>query len=215
LVSGDLVTRVSGHKITDWEDMLFQVQRSNGAPMLFEVERNGRRRDFEIIAAQHQFTDKQGKPSSIWLIGIEASNRMVERGFWEAGADALKETWNKIVLIGVVFSNLFTGKESLKDSVGGPVMIGQIIHSQATSGGLQAVLKLAAMLSINLGLLNLLPIPALDGGHVLFNLIETIFRRPVPLKIQSALTYAGFSLLIALMVLATLFDLFRLSGLQD
>ena len=94
-------------------------------------------------------------------------------------------------------------------------MIGQTIHSQATYGGLQAVLKLAAMLSINLGLLNLLPIPALDGGHVFFNLIETIFRRPVPVKIQSILTYAGFSFLIILMALATIFDLFRLSGIQN
>ena len=215
LVPGDIVVSVSGHKITGWEDMLFQVRRSNGVPMLFEVERGGRLHEFEITAVQHQFTDAGGKSFFRWLVGIEASKRMMEKGLFEAAVSGLRETWNTIVLIGVVLGDLFTGEEAIKDSVGGPVMIGQTIHSQATHGGLQAVLKLSAMLSINLGLLNLLPIPALDGGHVFFNLIETIFRRPVPVKIQSTLTYAGFSFLIVLMMLATVFDLFRLSGIQD
>jgi regulator of sigma E protease len=86
------------------------------------------------------------------------------------------------------------------------------VHQQATHGGFAGVLKLTALLSINLGLLNLLPIPALDGGHILFNLIELICRRPVPERIQSTCTYAGFIFLIGIMILATVMDVLRLAG---
>lgn len=94
------------------------------------------------------------------------------------------------------------------DSVGGPILIAQMLGGQAQVG-LVPLLLLAALISVNLGLLNLLPVPVLDGGMILFCLIEMIIRRPVPEKIQERAMQAGVALLVLVMVFATFNDVMR------
>ena len=95
------------------------------------------------------------------------------------------------------------------DQVGGPIMIAQMVGKQAKEG-LEGVLALTALISINLAVLNLLPIPVLDGGHILFYSLETLMRRPLSRRIREVTTRFGFSLLVCLMLLATFNDIWRL-----
>ncbi|MEG1609952.1 MAG: site-2 protease family protein, partial [Bilophila sp.] len=95
------------------------------------------------------------------------------------------------------------------DNVGGPILIAQMIGQQAENG-LLAVLMLAALISVNLGILNLLPIPVLDGGHIVFLTLEMILRHPVSLTARNMAARVGMALLLCLMLLATWNDLVRL-----
>jgi len=94
-------------------------------------------------------------------------------------------------------------------SIGGPIMIAELVGKQSEQG-LAHLATLTAMISVNLAILNLLPIPVLDGGHILFFALETVFRRPVPEKVRAATTKVGFAMLMALMIMATANDIIRI-----
>jgi regulator of sigma E protease len=188
--------------------MFSAIQASDGEPLLLEIERGERILALEVTPEQAENKLEDGTSFSSWRIGITSTGRAQEFSFTQAVARGLDETWNTTRLIGQFIGRLFSGAGSIKD-IGGPVLVGQMVMQQA-SRGIGEVLFLSAFLSINLGLLNLMPIPALDGGHVLFCLLEVIFRRPVPQRLQAMSIYAGFSLLIVLMVMATAFDIFRI-----
>lgn len=208
---GDLIRSINGRNIVSWEDLLFEVQQSKGAELEIVLERDGA---FHTVHAAPELKTgelKSGKKVQAWLLGMASSGEPLKLGFFASGVEGFKETGRKITLIGRVVSDIVTGRGSVKD-LGGPIMVGQAVYDNATYAGLVAVLKLTALLSVNLGLLNLLPIPALDGGHVFFTLVEMIFRRPVPLRLQATATYMGFFLLIGVMIMATAFDIFRLAS---
>jgi regulator of sigma E protease len=112
--------------------------------------------------------------------------------------------------VGEMLARIFSGHASMKE-VGGPVMIGKVMGQSAQVGWFP-FLTLLALVSINLGLLNLLPFPVLDGGHLAFLLVEAIRRRPVPLRVQAAVQQLGFVLLILLMVYITFQDILKLKG---
>lgn len=112
-----------------------------------------------------------------------------------------------IVLTLTGLKKMVTGSVSA-DSVGGPLLIGEMIAKQAENG-IVSLLLLTALISVNLGLLNLLPIPILDGGLIFFCLVEMIIHRPVPEKLQERLMQLGALLLIALMIFATFNDIMR------
>lgn len=207
---GDMITRVGDVNIRYWDDVLFNVQSSQGEAMDVAVTRDGHEFIFTITPEVITGENEKGKPYKVYLIGIVASGRLAERGFFEAASDGFKEAWGKTTLIVKLVGNMFSSEGSITDNLGGPVLVAQTVHQQATAFGLVGVLKITALLSINLGLLNLLPIPALDGGHVLFNTIELVARRPVPERVQSSFTYFGFIFLIGVMILATALDVFRM-----
>jgi regulator of sigma E protease len=116
-------------------------------------------------------------------------------------ADMVRLTWKAL-------AGLLT-REIAADNVGGPIMIAQTIYDQADHG-LVNVLVIAALISVNLGILNLLPVPVLDGGHLVFLLVEMISRRAVPPKVQEKAMAVGIMMLIALMVFATFNDVMRI-----
>ncbi len=210
ILPGDTIVSINGAGVTYWEDVLFNVQSGEGGPLDVQINRQGRSLVFSLTPDAAKYTDDKGVEKSVFLMGVVASGNYMQRGFFEAGVEGFKAAWSKTVLMADLVRKMFTGGISFKDNVGGPVMVAQAVHNQAASAGLDGVLKLAALLSVNLGLLNLLPIPALDGGHVMFNLIELVFRRPVPEKIQANVSYYGFLFLIGLMILATALDVFRI-----
>ncbi|WP_180997476.1 site-2 protease family protein, partial [Campylobacter concisus] len=108
------------------------------------------------------------------------------------------------------FEKLVVGAVPLKE-VGGIVQIADVT-SKAAKISLSVLLTIVALISVNLGVLNLFPIPALDGGHILFHIYELIFRREVNERVLALLTYCGWALLLGIMVLATFNDIMRLSG---
>ncbi|MDL2314204.1 RIP metalloprotease RseP [Desulfovibrio sp. OttesenSCG-928-C14] len=209
LEPGDIIRGVDGENTPTWNLMFGHIQESSGREMLLNVERNGQIREIRVAAREVKVqAPGQEAEASEWQVGIISSGRKVTYGFAESARLGYAECARITGLIGDFVKNLFTGRSSVKD-VGGPVLLAQIVHRQADAG-LMPVLYVTAFISINLGLLNLLPIPALDGGHILFYAVEMIFRRPVPPRVQNVAMYLGLGLLITLMLMATVFDIFRL-----
>ena len=149
-----------------------------------------------------------GRPA--WLIGIRASTATghLPLGPVEAIGAGFRQTWDMIAFTCESFVKLAQRVVPL-DNVGGPILIAQMVGQQAEQG-LSAVLLLAALISVNLGILNLLPIPILDGGHIVFFTLEMIMGRPVSATAREWSAKVGMALLLGLMILATWNDLTRL-----
>lgn len=151
-----------------------------------------------------------GEDEKAWLVGIRNTGavRLVEHGFLGSAAAGAAQASDMLALTWKSFVKLAQRVVPL-DQVGGPIMIMQMVGKQAHEG-IAGVLALAALISINLGVLNLLPIPVLDGGQIVFCLWEMIFRRPINAKVQEYAMRAGVALLVGLMLLATYNDIWRI-----
>ena len=201
---GDLVLSINGTKISNWDKGLIMLQTTDGKAVTFEVMKaDGAIKKYEITPILE--TDEEGNES--YKFGISTLNEK-EYGF----VNSLKYAVNKTIsLFGSMWDTikyLFTGRVGV-DQLSGPVGIYSIVDSQAEQG-LEAVLYLVAYLSINVGLINLLPLPAFDGGRILFLFIEKIFRKPVSKKVEGMIHTIGFFLILALLVYVTFNDIFRL-----
>lgn len=205
----DLITAINGKTVSSWNEVPEIVNNSGGQPLTFTVDRNGTSLDFVITPKKMPRTNIFGEEEIAWLIGIQplGTVRNEELGFSASLKQGVTQSWDMIVLTLTGLKKMITGSVSA-DSVGGPLLIGEMIAKQAENG-LVSVLLLAALISVNLGLLNLLPIPVLDGGLIFFCLVEMIIRRPVPEKLQERLMQLGALLLIGLMVFATFNDIMR------
>lgn len=199
LVSGDRITQVGHSKINNWTDLLTAISSHPGKKVTVDYERNGERHTTSLIPK----TVKQSG-QKVGQIGILEE---MDKSF----SARINFGWQRFVQAGTlifsVLGHMFTHGFSLND-LGGPVAI-YAGTSQATSLGFTGVLNFLALLSINLGIVNLLPIPALDGGKLLLNIIEAIIRRPIPEKAEGIVTMIGFFLLLVLMILVTWNDIQR------
>lgn len=212
--AGDRVLKINGQKIEYWSDLAARIQKNQGQTLRFEVVREDTLHTFSIRPEIEKSTNIFGETITVPRIGIVAADDWVERsmGLFESAWGGVAQTWK-------LFSLTWTGIIKMIErvvpieSIGGPIMIAQLVSQQAQQG-LIDVLSLAALISINLALLNLLPIPVLDGGHLLFFGLEIIFRKPLDPKWQSVATRIGLSLLILLMALAVYNDIYRLISVQ-
>ena len=209
LEKGDDVLAIDGIKLDSWQQIPETVNASLGKTLNFEISRNKEIINLPITPKEMTRTNLFGEDEIAWLVGIQAfgSVRYEELNFMQAIVKGSEQTWNMITLTLTGLKKLVTGSVSA-DAVGGPILIGQMIGEQAKVG-VVSLLLLAALISVNLGLLNLLPIPVLDGGMIVFCLIEIIIRRPVPEVIQEKSMQVGAFLLIGLMVFATFNDIMR------
>ena len=215
LEAGDRIEKIDGVSVGSWEEMSDAIADSGGAPMQIEILRkkaDGAEEQLNLTMTAERSTRKTifGEDETAWLIGVRAGNAVSTHPdtFWEAAAAGARQTWSMVYLTWQSFVKLAQRIVPL-DQVGGPIMIAQMVGEQAHQG-LAGLLALTALISVNLGVLNLLPIPVLDGGQIVFCLYEMIFRRPLPIKAQEYATRVGLFLLIALMVLATFNDIWRL-----
>ena len=206
LERGDLVLSLDGEKISNWDKGLIKLQTNQGETVTFEVKKkNGTVAIYDITPIR--VTDEGGNES--YKFGI-ATMYQKEYGFFKS----IKYAANKTVsLFGSMFETLkylFTGKVGV-NQLSGPVGIYSIIDSQSKQG-LEAVLYLVAYLSINVGVINLLPFPAFDGGRILFLIIEKVFKKPVSKKAENMIHTIGFMLIIGLLIYVTFNDIFKLFG---
>lgn len=215
LEPGDRIEEINGKKIESWDAMSKAIADSEGQPMRIEVLRQPKDGQAEILhfeLAAEKSTRKTifGEDETAWLIGVRAGNAISTRPepFWQAAIAGADQTWNMVYLTWQSFVKLAQRIVPL-DQVGGPIMIAQMVGEQAHHG-LAGLLALTALISVNLGILNLLPIPVLDGGQIVFCLYEMLFHRPVPVKAQEYATRVGLLLLLGLMALATFNDIWRL-----
>lgn len=205
----DLITAIDGKAVSSWNEVPEIVNNSNGKAMTFSIERDNSLLNVTIEPKRMPRTNIFGEEEIAWLIGIQplGTVRNEELGFSASLKQGITQSWDMIVLTMTGLKKMITGSVSA-DSVGGPLLIGEMIAKQAENG-LVSLLLLTALISVNLGLLNLLPIPVLDGGLIFFCLIETLIRRPVPEKLQERLMQLGAILLIGLMIFATFNDIMR------
>jgi regulator of sigma E protease len=209
---GDTITAISGTPVTQWNDLLEVIQKSANRPLSVEVGRRGGRRQFAITPYLDSITGPDGKPEAIGRIGVAVAGDF--RSETLTLGQAAMEGWDRTVgastQIVRTVRGLFSGRISRRE-VGGPILIGQLA-GQSARLGLDTFLDFMALISINLAVLNLLPVPVLDGGQFLFLLAEAVVRRPLPLKLRERLTIVGLVLIVLLMGLAFSNDIRRLFG---
>ena len=203
LEAGDKVLAVNGRRCFVANDMLYELMRTEDYSASFTVLRDGKKVELPRV----QFDTWQDEDGETHM-----SLGFTVYGIKKTPVNVIKEVWNSVLYYGrIIFTSLMDllrGRESIND-LSGPVGIVTAI-GQAASYGWQDLLELLALITVNVGIFNLLPFPALDGGKVVFLLIEGVTGHAVPEKIQSGLTLAAFALLFALMIFATYNDIVRL-----
>jgi len=218
LERGDLIVEINGEPVRSWHEMTEKIHASAEIPLTLLVERDSERIQFEITPEKRSVPQSDGSFKELGLIGITQYFDRIPQPLGESIKAGAKNTVYMTVYITKSLANLFMGLITrdislgeAKDVFGGPVLIGQLAGESARSGYLWSFM---AILSINLAILNLLPIPVLDGGHLLFLLIEVVrFGRPLSPAQRMRLIQVGLLIVFALMLLATANDLRKVFGL--
>jgi regulator of sigma E protease len=200
--TGDRVVEISGTRIVTWFDMKREIQSGQGRLETFVIDREGEKLELKIAP--------KSKDGEDFLIGVGQYPDVESKhfGFVAAVKKGGEQSVELMELTLVFIKKLFSGDVSSKN-IGGPITVVKIA-GEAAQTGISVILSMLAFLSIQLGILNLLPIPILDGGHLFFNLIELIIRKPLSIRVREAAQQIGMLLLLSLMALAFYNDIMRL-----
>ena len=206
---GDVITAINNKPIIRWDQIAEGVTASNGQPLVLSIKRETRELSFTITPEPRVSKNIFGEKVNGYAVGVASAGEVITEYFGPLQA-VVKGTEQTLKVIELTFMSLVKMAQRIvpMDSVGGPIMIADMAGKMAESGG-ASFLAFIALISINLGVLNLLPVPVLDGGHLLFFFMELIFRRPVPQKVREYSQQIGMVLLLALMVLAFYNDIIR------
>jgi regulator of sigma E protease len=212
LMKGDVIVSLQGEPVNSWHEIKGYVQKSSGKPLEVTIRRGKEFLTATVVPEQGVEKNIFGEEVKTPLIGIVASGRYekVELGVLGGLAEGFLKTWDVTRLTCVTIIKLFEGVVSIK-TLGGPIMIGQLT-GQAAQEGFSYLIPLLAVISVNLGVLNLLPVPILDGGLIIFLLIELIIGKPVSLKKRDVAQKVGIFLLAVLIVVVTMNDLSRIEA---
>src|SRR5262245_42776194 len=209
LVAGDRVLSIDGKPIESWDQLAATVRASNGQPLAVRIQRAGAEQTVEVVPQLKETKTFFGESSgNAYLIGVGMATERKHFGpasaVWHAGQQTLSVSY--MVLKG--FGLMLTGRVSARE-LGGPIAMAQTAGEQARAG-LEQYLTMLAFLSINLGVLNLLPIPLLDGGQLTLFGIEAVLRRPLRPRVREAAQNVGLLVLVGLMVFVLFNDISRL-----
>ncbi len=210
LQEGDRLVSVDGNPIRELQDLKPTAIDKPGQELTFSLLRDGQPLDVKVTPELKTIQDEKGAEMNIGVIGLNLRGNMLKESYSLPGAvlRSLEETGNMIYLILVSIHKMIFGSIP-SNSIGGPILIFQVYGEQARQGFSELV-YLTALLSINLGLINLLPIPILDGGHIFFFLIEMIKGRPVSERNRERASQVGLFMILSLMVFAFYNDIMRL-----
>jgi regulator of sigma E protease len=204
---GDRITSVNQQPVDSWETLSGTIKESNGKPLHLQLRRDDDQLQVTVEPRKKEARNIFGERRDEWMIGI-GSQVSIEKG--NAGlsiARAFGQTYEYAKLTLMALFKMVTGEVSPRN-LGGPILIAQMAGQQAQEG-FASFLAFVAVLSINLGVLNLLPIPVLDGGHLLFFIVEAVIGRPVSVRYREVAQQVGIFLLLLLMVYAFYNDIAR------
>lgn len=209
VLNGDVISSINGKPIARWDEIAEGVAASKGQPLTVSVKRGENTVDFTMTPEPRISKNLFGEKVNGYAIGVASAGDVVTEYYnpFQAVIKGTEQTW-KVIDITIMSLVKMVQRVVPMDSVGGPIMIAKMAGEQASAGG-ASFLAFMALLSINLGVLNLLPVPVLDGGHLLFYFMELIFRRPVPQKVREYAQQIGMVLLLGLMVMAFYNDIIR------
>jgi regulator of sigma E protease len=207
--AGDVIASIDGQRIDRFEDVQRVVRLNTGSAMAMVLHRDGADVTIDVTPRITNFTDRFGNEHKIGLLGIERSGtnyiqRNPASALWYAAQDTMDLTTGTLQAVWQMILGLRPA-----DEIGGPLRIAQM-SGEVAQGGIVPLLYFMAMLSVNLGLINLFPIPVLDGGHLLFYAAEAIRGRPLGQRAQEYGFRLGLALVLTLMVFATWNDLVHL-----
>ena len=213
LVPGDRILSAANEGVDSFEDLRRIVAIRPGMPVELVIDRNGSRQTIAVMLGRDRRVDEFGQPYEVGLLGVIPAGRVLERlSLVELGPASIDYTAALTKSMADGLGQIISGQRSTKD-LGGPIKMAQIAGQQASLGPFEFV-QLLALFSINLGFINLLPIPMLDGGHLIFYMAEAVRRRPLSLRAQDWAFRGGLAFLLALLLFATVNDLASI-GLVD
>jgi regulator of sigma E protease len=207
LKAGDVVLAVDGEIVSFSRQISELISKHEGRAITIRVSRNGHEQDVRLTPVK--------RAEKSWAIGIGISDQLthVDPGVFEALKMSVVQNWEATLLIFRTLGGLFTGETSPRQLMG-PVGIASL-SGESAQAGIIPLLGLLASISLNLGLLNLMPIPVLDGGHILILLLEGIARRDFSMRVKERLLFAGVVLLMLLMVTVIYNDLTRIRWVEN
>jgi regulator of sigma E protease len=212
---GDLVLSINGRSISSFTDMQRIVSASADDELSIAIDRDGREMTLTAVPDLKETETPFGK-QRIGLLGLQASRgpddlKLVKYGLLESIRLGAMETWYVVERTFTYIGRLVVGRESA-DQLSGPIRIAQVSGQVATLGGTAGLVSLVAVLSVSIGLINLFPIPLLDGGHLLFYGIEALRGRPLSDRAQEIGFRIGLAIVVMLMLFATWNDIIHLLG---
>lgn len=211
LKPGDMIKTINGQETTTWEEVAELIGASKGEPVVLEIERDGEQLTLtgqpEVAASRNIFGEEVGQR---YMLGISRSAEVVYQpvSLWAALMAGFSQTWGFIYLtiLGVVkmIQQVIPASE-----LGGPILIAQLAGKQLQAGWI-SLLYFIGLISVNLGILNLFPIPILDGGHLMFFTYEALLRKPMSAKAREIFQQLGLVLLVSLMIFVFYNDIVRI-----
>ncbi len=214
--SGGLITAINGKTVSDWTEVVGIISAHAAKPItitwLYLEPLQGRKITPELLRSEGKTFVATVVPNESGKIGISLKQKLAtgrkEVNLAGAITSGAKQTWKMSVMTVQGFGKIFTGKEDFRKSVGGPIKIAKIA-SQSAEQGPVSFLYFLAMLSISLAIINILPVPALDGGQFVLNAFEGLIRREIPFEIKMRIQQVGMALLLALFAYILINDLFN------
>ena len=209
LKEGDEILMIDEKEISEFDEIRAVIMSSAGKELRFKIKRAQQEVELKILPKIEVRKDFFGDEVKMATIGIGASQVDHQDLNWsQSFIEANKETYKITIAIFKAIGELITGQRSVEE-LGGPIKIAKY-SGKTVDMGILVVLWFMAMISLNLGVMNLLPVPVLDGGHLFFYLIEAIRRKPLSQKTQQIAFRFGFSLVISLMIFTTFNDVWQL-----
>jgi len=212
---GDRIVTVNGQPMDTWADFSKTVKAGDGSPVKLEIQRqeNGKPEQSTVVIKPTRLDQKTiyGTNATTWVIGVQPNGDETTKRYGPIGAvrEACETSVEMTVQMVVGIASIFSGSTPVKDALGGPIMIAQMAGQEAHRG-LANLAMFTVMLSLELGIINLLPVPLLDGGHLLFFVFEGIKGKPLELRYREAMLQVGLFLLVALMAFVIFNDISRI-----
>ena len=213
ILKNDRILEINGHEINDFNGIRYEVDLAVDGKVEVKLLRDGQEKVLNFPLEVIEVTEYNGTVSKRAMLGVKSVNVVelddTDLSLWEALRDASIETWDitSATLRGV--GQMLTGERG-GDDVGGIIRIAEMSGDMTKQNGIFDFVVFMALLSINLGLINLFPIPLLDGGHIVICLVEMVTRREMSVRVKDMLFRTGFALIMALMIFATWNDIVRL-----
>jgi regulator of sigma E protease len=209
LQKGDMIVSINDKEVHRWNDLAKMVATSEGKTLNIEYIRNGKRFKTKIVPRAESMKTEFGDEVEVYRIGVTSTKEVLIESFgpFKALRESILWTWDKISFTVSGLIKIVQGKISIK-TLGSPILIGKMAGDQAKLGPSNYFFFIA-LISVILAIMNLLPIPVLDGGHILFFLIEAFVGKPIGIKVRGIANYIGIFILGCIMALAVYNDINR------